>query len=127
MRIMVVDDSTTMRRIVVMNLKKAGYSNIVEAENGRMALDLLEASPDGGKPDVILLDWNMPEMSGMDFLKAVKVDAKHKDIPVIMVTTEAEKERVMAAIAAGASGYLVKPLTPESFQKQVIERLQNKF
>ena len=122
MKIMVVDDSITMRRIVILNLKKAGYENIIEAENGRVALGMLYAANDD-KPDLILLDWNMPEMSGLEFLKEVKSDAKLKEIPVIMVTTEAERERVMEAVKYGASGYLVKPPTPDKFQEQVIAKL----
>lgn len=122
MKIMVVDDSLTMRRIVILNLKKAGYTDIIEAENGRVALDMLYSSLEG-MPDVILLDWNMPEMSGLEFLKTVKADAKLKSIPVIMVTTESEKKCVVEAASEGAVGYLVKPLTAESFQKNVVEKL----
>ena len=124
MKIMVVDDSLTMRRIIVVNLKKAGYENIIEADDGKSALkQLMELQISGGLPTVILLDWNMPEMNGIDLLKLLKADAKLKSIPVIMVTTEAEKERVMYALQCGAMGYLVKPITPDSFQKQVVERL----
>ena len=122
MKIMVVDDSITMRRIVILNLKKAGYEDVIEAENGRVALGILYAAK-GDLPDVVLLDWNMPEMSGIDFLKEIKSDAKLKNIPVIMVTTEAERECVMEAVKFGASGYLVKPLTPSKFQEQVIAKL----
>lgn len=122
MKIMVVDDSITMRRIVILNLKKAGYEDIVEAENGRVALGILLAAK-SDMPDLILLDWNMPEMSGIEFLKEIKVDVKLKNIPVIMVTTEAERECVMEAVKCGASGYLIKPLTPAKFQEQVIEKL----
>ena len=122
MKIMVVDDSITMRRIVILNLKKAGYENIIEAENGRVALGILLAAKDN-MPDIILLDWNMPEMSGIEFLKEIKSDVKLKSIPVIMVTTEAERECVMEAVKYGASGYLVKPLTPDKFQDQVIDKL----
>jgi two-component system, chemotaxis family, chemotaxis protein CheY len=122
MKIMVVDDSMTMRRIVIMNLKKGGYEDIIEAEHGKQAHDMLLA---GTRPDVILLDWNMPEMNGMELLQTIKKDDKLKSIPVIMVTTEAEKERVLQAVQAGAMGYLVKPLTPESFQKQVIDKLKS--
>ena len=122
MKIMVVDDSLTMRRIVILNLKKTGYSDIIEAENGRVALDMLCSSLEG-MPDVILLDWNMPEMSGLEFLKTVKADAKLKSIPVIMVTTESEQKCVVEAVSEGAVGYLVKPLTAKSFQKNVVEKL----
>jgi two-component system chemotaxis response regulator CheY len=122
MKIMIVDDSLTMRRIIIMNLKKAGYTDVVEAENGLMAFNLLDS---GVKPDLILLDWNMPEMTGMDFLKMLKSSEKYKHISVTMVTTEAEKEKVVEAIETGASGYLIKPLSPESFHKHVVERILN--
>lgn len=124
MKIMVVDDSITMRRIIVVNLKKMGYSDIIEADNGKIALQMLRNPLSmGGLPNVILLDWNMPEMSGIDLLKLLKEDSFLRAIPVIMVTTESEKEKVVLAIQTGASGYLVKPITPESFQKQVVDKL----
>ena len=122
MKVMIVDDSVTLRRIVVLNLKKAGYTDIIEAENGRVALDMLVPSSEN-MPDVILLDWNMPVMSGLEFLKTVKADVKLNNIPVIMVTIESESKYVAEAISEGAIGYLVKPLTAESFQKNVVERL----
>ncbi len=124
MKIMVVDDSITMRRIVILNLKKAGYEDVIEAENGRVALGILYAEK-SGRPDIILLDWNMPEMTGIDFLREIKYDKKLKHIPVIMVTTESERENVMEALKYGASGYLVKPLTPDKFKEQVIDKLNN--
>ncbi|MFH0921654.1 MAG: response regulator [Fibrobacterota bacterium] len=127
MKIMVVDDSVTMRRIIVVNLKKAGYNDIVEAESGRQALGMLRSpGASGGFPDVMLLDWNMPEMTGIELLKAVKSDDTLRHLPIIMVTTESEKERVLMALQSGAMGYLVKPITPDSFQKQVVERLPKK-
>ena len=122
MKIMVIDDSVTLRRIVILNLNKAGYTDIIEAEDGSIALDMLESSSEN-IPDVILLDWNMPVMNGLQFLKAIKADEKLKNIPVIMVTIEAEKKYVNEAISEGAIGYLIKPLTAESFQKNVVEKL----
>ena len=122
MKIMIIDDSVTLRRIVIYNLKKAGYTDVVEAENGREAFKMLETSPDK-IPDVILLDWNMPVMNGLQFLKTIKANEKLKSIPVIMVTIEAEKKYVNEAISEGAIGYLIKPLTAESFQKNVIDKL----
>ncbi len=122
MKIMIVDDSITMRRIEALNLKKAGYTDIVEAEDGKDALNILATVH--GLPDVILLDWNMPEMSGIEVLRKIKSDPALKEIDVIMVTTEAEKERVLEALKNGASGYLVKPLTPGKFRSQVIEKIK---
>ena len=120
MKVLVVDDSLTMRRIVLNNLKKAGYEDVLEADDGLAALGLLEQ---GHKVELILLDWNMPNMNGLEFLKVVKAKDAFKAIPVIMVTTEAEKGQVVLAIQAGAAGYLVKPVTPQAFQKQVIEKI----
>ncbi len=121
MKIMIVDDSITMRRIEVLALKKAGYTDVMEAENGADAFDKLATTP--VLPEVILLDWNMPGMSGIEVLRKIKADRALKKIAVIMVTTEAEKERVLEALKSGASGYLVKPLTPRKFMSQVIEKL----
>jgi len=121
MKIFVVDDSLTMRRIIINNLKKANYTNTVEATDGEDALKQLN---DGLKVDLILLDWNMPKMNGLDFLKTVKADENFKSTPVIMVTTESEKPQVMLALKEGAAGYLVKPISPEAFKKQVIEKIQ---
>ena len=122
MKIMVVEDSVTMRRIVLLNLKKAGYTDVIVAENGRVALDMLGPSSEN-IPDVILLDLNMPVMGGLEFLKTVKANAKLKSIPVIMVTIESEMKYVMEAISEGAIGYLIKPFTAESFRKSVVEKL----
>ena len=122
MKVMVIDDSVTMVRIIVLNLKKAGYTDVIVAENGRVALDMLGPSSEN-IPDVILLDLNMPVMGGLEFLKTVKADDTLKSIPVIMVTIESEMKYVMEAIVEGAVGYLIKPFTAESFQKYVVKKL----
>jgi len=111
MRVLVVDDSKTMRNIVKGVLATVGATAIEEASDGQDALSRVDAF----KPDIILLDWNMPVMDGITFVKTYRV--KNKTTPIIMVTTEAEKSRVMEAILAGVNNYAVKPFTPESLSK----------
>jgi two-component system chemotaxis response regulator CheY len=110
MKILVVDDSSTMRRIISNILKSNGYDNIVEAGDGVEGLSQLKANPD---VKMILTDWNMPNMNGLDFLMKIRETAPIAELPVVMVTTEAEKANVVAAIKAGANNYIVKPFTPE--------------
>ena len=111
MRVLVVDDSKTMRNIVKGVLGTIGVTAIEEAGDGQDALSRVDAF----KPDVILLDWNVPVMDGITFVRTYR--AKNKTTPIIMVTTEAEKSRVMEAIQAGVNNYAVKPFTPESLSK----------
>jgi two-component system chemotaxis response regulator CheY len=119
MKVLVVDDFATMRRIVKGVLKQLGFSDIIEAENGTSALDELKKE----KVGLIVSDWNMPKMTGLDLLKAVREDEKLKSIPFIMVTAEGQKENVLEAVKAGVSNYIVKPFTPETFN----EKLQKVF
>jgi two-component system chemotaxis response regulator CheY len=119
MKVLVVDDFATMRRIVKGVLKQLGFSNIIEAEDGNAALGELRKEKFG----LIVSDWNMPNMSGLDLLKAVRGDATLKTIPFIMVTAEGQKENVIEAVKAGVSNYIVKPFTPETFG----EKLQKVF
>jgi two-component system chemotaxis response regulator CheY len=114
MKILIVDDSSTMRRIIANTLKQVGQETIVEAGDGVEGLAKLSANPD---VQLILSDWNMPNMNGLDFL--VKVRESNKTLPVIMVTTEAEKQNVVTAIKAGANNYIVKPFTPEVLQEKI--------
>ena len=106
-RFLVVDDFPTMRRILRNLLKELGYGNVDEAEDGMSALQKLRAQPF----DFVVSDWNMPNMTGIELLRAVRADAQLKHIPVLMVTAEAKKENILAAAQAGASGYVVKPFT----------------
>ncbi len=108
MKILVVDDSSTMRRIICNSLKQIGQEDTVQAEHGADALAKLKENPD---IELILTDWNMPMMDGFEFLTHVREE--NKTIPVIMVTTEAEKANVVKAIKAGANSYVVKPFTPD--------------
>lgn len=115
MRILVVDDSSTMRRIIINTLTKIGYSDCVEAGNGREGVDKLSSGPVG----LIITDWNMPEMSGVDFIKAVRANEQTKHIPALMVTTNAAQEDIAQAMAAGVNNYLVKPFTPDSIKEKI--------
>jgi two-component system chemotaxis response regulator CheY len=114
-RFLVVDDMSTMRKIIKTILAQLGYTNVDEAENGKEALAKLRV----GNYQFVLLDWNMPEMDGLETLKAIRADEKLKDIPVIMVTAEARKENVLTAIQAGANNYIVKPFTPEVLKEKI--------
>ena len=115
MRILVVDDMTTMRRIVKNILKQLGFANIEEAENGQEALQKLRAEPFG----FVVSDWNMPVMTGIDMLRAIRADEKLKAIPVLMVTAEAQQANLVEAIQAGVSNYIVKPFTAETMQEKL--------
>jgi two-component system chemotaxis response regulator CheY len=115
MKVLVVDDFATMRRIVKGVLKQLGFSNIVEAEDGTAALDALKKE----KVGLIVSDWNMPKMTGLDLLKAVRSDEGLKETPFIMVTAEGQKENVIEAVKAGVSNYIVKPFTPETFSEKL--------
>jgi two-component system, chemotaxis family, chemotaxis protein CheY len=107
MKILVVDDFSTMRRIVRNLLKELGFSNVHEAEDGVDALKKLRAE----SFDFVVSDWNMPNMTGIDLLREIRKDAALKHLPVLMVTAEAKKENIIEAAQAGASGYVVKPFT----------------
>lgn len=117
MRVLLVDDSRTMRTIQKNALKAMGFEDIDEASDGLEALKCVEQE----SPGLILLDWNMPNMDGMTFLKEFR--ANNKATPVVMVTTEAEKSRVIEAIKAGVNNYIVKPFTPEDFNSRITETL----
>ncbi|GMV52025.1 MAG: chemotaxis regulator CheY [Nitrospira sp. OLB3] len=115
MKILVVDDMSTMRRIVKNILKQLGFNNIEEAENGQEALNKLNADKYG----FVVSDWNMPVMMGIDMLRAIRKDEKLKTIPVLMVTAEAQKENLIEAVQAGVSNYIVKPFTAETMQDKI--------
>ena len=115
MKILVVDDMSTMRRIVKNILKQLGFNNLEEAENGQEALTKLKADTYG----FVVSDWNMPVMMGIDMLRAIRADESLKKIPVLMVTAEAQKENLMEAVQAGVSNYVVKPVTAETMQDKI--------
>ena len=115
MKILVVDDMSTMRRIVKNILKQLGFSNLDEAENGQEALQKLRADTFG----FVVSDWNMPVMPGIELLRAIRADENLKHIPVLMVTAEAQKENLIEAIQAGVNNYVVKPFTAETMQEKI--------
>lgn len=115
MKLLVVDDMSTMRRIIKNALKQFGFVNIEEAEDGNSALAKLRAE----KFDFVISDWNMPNMTGLDLLKAIRQDPALKALPVLMVTAEAKKENIMEAIQSGVSNYIVKPFTAESLKEKI--------
>jgi two-component system, chemotaxis family, chemotaxis protein CheY len=115
MKILVVDDMATMRHMVKYIFKQLGFTNIEEAENGKDALDKLKA----GKFDLVVSDWNMPVMPGIELLKNIRADASLKHIPVLMVTAEAQKDNLMEAIQAGVSNYIAKPFTAETIKQKL--------
>lgn len=115
MKILVVDDFSTMRRIVKNLLKQLGFENIDEAEDGVQAYSKLQ----GGGYGFVVSDWNMPNMDGLELLKKVRSDPKMKDLPVLMVTAEAEKDKVITAIQAGVNNYIVKPFTGEILKEKM--------
>ena len=115
MKVLIVDDFATMRRILRNILKQIGFSNISEADDGKTALKELKKE----KFDLILCDWNMPEMSGLELLNEVKSDDKLKDTPFVMVTAEAQKDNIVAAVKAGVSNYIVKPFTAETISEKL--------
>ncbi|MBT4502049.1 MAG: response regulator [Gemmatimonadetes bacterium] len=116
MKMLVVDDSPTMRRIVVQMLKRIGYSHILEANDGREALELLKAE---GDFDMLLTDWNMPVMSGMELTQAVRGDETLSKLPILMVTTRNMKQDIVAAMRAGVNNYVTKPFDPKTIKEKI--------
>jgi len=115
MKFLVVDDSPTMRRIVKNTLKGLGYEEVVEAEDGKDALTKLYAEP----VDFIITDWNMPNMNGLEFVKAVKDDDSLATLPILMVTTRGNKTDILEAMQAKVSSYVIKPFTPPVIKEKI--------
>lgn len=115
MKILVVDDFATMRRIMKNILKQIGFTNIIEADDGTTALAELQKT----SVDLIISDWNMPKMTGLDLLKAVRSSDNLKNLPFLMVTAEAQKQNVIDAVQAGVSNYVVKPFTAEAISDKL--------
>jgi len=123
MKILIVDDFSTMRRIIKNLLRDLGFNNTQEADDGNTALPMLQS----GNFDFLVTDWNMPGMTGIDLLKAVRADAKLASLPVLMVTAEAKKDQIVEAAQAGVNGYIVKPFTAITLKEKIdriFERLQ---
>jgi two-component system, chemotaxis family, chemotaxis protein CheY len=115
LKFLVVDDFSTMRRIVKNLLHDLGYPNVTEADDGKTALPMLQA----GSFDFLISDWNMPGMSGLDLIKAVRSDAKLAKMPVLMLTAEAKREQIIEAAQAGVNGYVIKPFTAETLKEKL--------
>ncbi|AKJ95000.1 MULTISPECIES: chemotaxis response regulator CheY [Thioalkalivibrio] len=115
MKILIVDDFSTMRRIIKNLLRDLGFNNTQEADDGSTALPMLQ----NGDFDFLITDWNMPNMPGIDLLKAVRADANLKSMPVLMVTAEAKRDQIVEAAEAGVNGYVVKPFTAETLKEKI--------
>ena len=121
-RFLIVDDMATMRRIIRSILNQLGYQNVDEAEDGKIALQKLKQQ----KYDFVITDWNMPNMTGLELVQAIRKDPELKHLPVLMVTAEAKKENVIMALKAGVNNYIVKPFTPATL-KQKLEQIWNQI
>jgi len=115
MKVLVVDDFSTMRRIVKNLLRDLGFTNIQEADDGSTALPMLQ----NGNFDFVVTDWNMPGMQGIDLLKAIRADSSLAHIPVLLITAEAKKEQIIMAAQAGVNGYIVKPFTAGTLKTKI--------
>ena len=122
MKFLVVDDFSTMRRIVKGLLNELGYTEITEADDGTTALPLLK----NGNFDFLITDWNMPGMPGLELLKAVRGDARLAKLPVLMLTAEAKREQIIEAAQAGVNGYVIKPFTAETLKEKLDKILASK-
>jgi two-component system, chemotaxis family, chemotaxis protein CheY len=118
MRILVVDDFQTMRRIIVNLLRQLGFTNMIEADDGTTAWERLQG---GEHVDLIVSDWNMPKMTGLDLLKQVRSNENLKTTPFIMVTAEGKRENVIAAVQAGVSNYIVKPFNAATLKEKMVK------
>ncbi len=124
MKILIVDDFSTMRRIIKNLLRDLGFNNTQEADDGTTALPMLQT----GNFDFLVTDWNMPGMQGIDLLKAVRADEKLANLPVLMVTAEAKREQIIEAAQAGVNGYIVKPFTAATLKEKIekiFERIES--
>ena len=125
MKILIVDDFSTMRRIIKNLLRDLGFTNTAEADDGNTALPMLQS----GNFDFLVTDWNMPGMNGIELLRAVRADERLKLLPVLMVTAEAKRDQIIEAAQAGVNGYVVKPFTAQALKEKiekVFERIDTK-
>ena len=115
LKILAVDDSPTMRRIIINTLKRAGYSDVVEANDGKDALAKMKADDF----NFVITDWNMPEMDGLTFVTTLRSSPEFKDLPILMVTTRSVKDDILEAMKAGVNNYIVKPFTPDTLKEKI--------
>ena len=116
MKLLVVDDSSTMRRIIKNTLARLGYKDVLEGADGIEGWSALDSNPD---VEMLITDWNMPEMNGLELVKKVRSDDRFTDLPIIMVTTEGGKAEVITALKAGVNNYIVKPFTPQVLKEKL--------
>ena len=116
MKLLVVDDSSTMRRIIKNTLARLGYKDVLEGADGVEGWNVLDSNPE---IDMLITDWNMPEMNGLELVKKVRADSRFTDLPIIMVTTEGGKAEVITALKAGVNNYIVKPFTPQVLKEKL--------
>lgn len=116
MKLLVVDDSSTMRRIIKNTLARLGYKDVLEGADGVEGWNAIDSNPD---VEMLITDWNMPEMNGLELVKKVRADERFIDVPIIMVTTEGGKAEVITALKAGVNNYIVKPFTPQVLKEKL--------
>ncbi len=119
LKILAIDDSPTMRRIIINTLKRAGYEDIVEAGDGKEAIAKLKVED----VNFVITDWNMPEMDGLTFVNTIRAMDEYKNLPILMVTTRSVKEDIVEALKAGVNNYIVKPFTPETLKQKIVETI----
>lgn len=119
LKILAIDDSPTMRRIIINTLKRAGYDDIVEAGDGKEAIAKLKVE----NVNFVITDWNMPEMDGLTFVNTIRAMDEYKNLPILMVTTRSVKEDIVEALKAGVNNYIVKPFTPETLKQKIVETI----
>ena len=122
LKILAVDDSPTMRRIIINTLKRAGFRDVDEATDGKDALAKMQVD----EFDFIITDWNMPEMDGLEFVNSVRAEEKYKALPILMVTTRSVKDDIVQAMKAGVNSYIVKPFTPETLKDKIKQILRTR-
>ena len=115
LKILAVDDSPTMRRIIINTLKRAGFSDVIEATDGKDALAKMKVDP----INFVITDWNMPEMDGLTFVTTLRSMDEYKSVPILMVTTRSVKDDIMDALKAGVNNYIVKPFTPDTLREKI--------
>ena len=120
-KILAVDDSPTMRRIIVNTLKRAGYTDVIEASDGRDALEKLKTD----HINLVITDWNMPQMDGLTLVKALRSSDEFKQLPILMITTRSVREDIVKALKAGVNNYIVKPFSPETLRAKIQEVLSD--
>ena len=120
-KILAVDDSPTMRRIIVNTLKRAGYTDVIEASDGRDALEKLNTD----RIILVITDWNMPQMDGLTLVKALRSSDEFKQLPILMITTRSVRDDIVKALKAGVNNYIVKPFSPETLRAKIQEVLSD--